>query len=562
MNRIRDATFILIAALAAVFVLGGYFLLEDKNRLIEAAQRELKGVGLQRELYGLMLAMENGRGSAAPAKAGIPYFIEIFQNSKATTATSLQTIDGLDGNNLLPPLKWNNLKTTTPQNFDEHTAQIKELKTLMRDVGDSSTLILDPEMASYYLMDITINLIPEITEEIALTRGSITASLLDKTPLKLDIIQSRLMQLATLHDNLSRAANIVQNTKSVYAIYGPNNPDFDAANSFYTELMHAVMRAPHTFTAQQFFERSTQVITAYSNAFDASTDLLALHLKKRIKENKDGRVFTIFYLFFIYCFVVSIGYMALNNYVQKQEVLAARETAHILEKLEKTNNELEHFAYVASHDLKEPLRTIASFAKLLQQKYGLVFDETGKEYLNILMAASTRMQQMISALLDYARLDYELTKPEAFDCGVELQRVIENLKQPIEQSGAQITTASMPTITHHAAQFARLMQNLIGNAIKYHRENIAPQIHIGFEDVGYAWQFSVQDNGIGIDNDYYKKIFEPFKRLHTQQQFEGTGIGLAMCKKTVERMGGKLWLTSKPNEGSIFYFTLLKKQPS
>lgn len=559
MNRIRDATFILIAALAAVFVLGGYFLLEDKNRLIEAAQKELKGVGLQHELYSLMLAMENVRGSAAPAKAGIPYFIELRQNNKAAIAASLETIDTMDGANLLPPLKWNSLKTANPQSFDEHTQQIKDLKTLMRDVGDSSTLILDPEMASYYLMDITVNLIPEITEEIALTRGSITKSLLDKTPLKLDIIQSRLMQLATLHDSLSRAANIVQNTKSVGAVYGPNNPDFDAANSFYTELMQAVMRAPSTFTAQLFFERSTQVITAYSNAFDASTDLLALHLKKRIKENKDGRVFTIFYLFFIYCFVVSIGYMALNNYVQKQEVLAARETAHILEKLEKTNNELEHFAYVASHDLKEPLRTIASFAKLLQQKYGLVFDETGKEYLNILMAASTRMQQMISALLDYARIDYELTKPEPFDCAIELQRVIENLKQPIEQSGATITIAPMPTITHHAAQFARLMQNLIGNAIKYHRENVTPHIHIGVEDVGYAWQFSVQDNGIGIDKDYYKKIFEPFKRLHTQQQFEGTGIGLAMCKKTVERMGGKLWLASKPNEGSTFFFTLLKK---
>lgn len=559
MNRIRDATFILIAALAAVFVLGGYFLLEDKNRLIEAAQKELKGVGLQHELYNLMLALENVRGGTAPANAGIPYFIEMVQNNKAAIAASFETIDTMDGNNLLPPLKWNSIKTAAPQSFEARTQQIKDLKTLMRDVGDSSTLILDPEMASYYLMDITVNLIPEITEEIAVTRGSITKSLQEKTPLKLDIIQSRLMQLATLHDSLSRAANIVQNTKTVGAVYGPNNPDFDAANSFYTELMQTVMRAPNTFTAQQFFEHSTQVITAYSNAFEASTDLLALHLKKRIKENKDGRVFTIFYLFFIYCFVVSIGYMALNNYVQKQEVLAARETAHILEKLEKTNNELEHFAYVASHDLKEPLRTIASFAKLLQQKYGLVFDETGKEYLNILMAASTRMQQMISALLDYARIDYELRKPESFDCAVELKRVLENLKQPIEQSGVQITTDPMPTITHHAAQFARLMQNLIGNAIKYHRENVTPLIHIGVEDVGYAWQFSVQDNGIGIDKDYHQKIFEPFKRLHTQQQFEGTGIGLAMCKKTVERMGGKLWLTSKPNEGSTFFFTLLKK---
>ncbi|MDX1922262.1 MAG: ATP-binding protein [Alphaproteobacteria bacterium] len=558
MNRIRDATFILISALAAVFVLGGYFLLEDKNRLIEATQKELKGVAVQRELYNLMLALENVRGSSAPAAKGNGYFIELLEKNMAIINETRQAINTMEGSSLLPPLRWSSFQKSEPQTFEERTQQIKDLKTIMRDVGDNSTLILDPEMASYYLGDITVNLIPEITEEIAITRGSITKALINRNSIELDVIQSRLMQLATMHDNLSRASNIVQNTKTLDAIYGPNNADFEAANAFYRELMQAVIRDPMRFTGQEFFERSTQVINAYAAAFDSSTDLLALHLKKRIKENKDGRVFTIFYLFFIYCFVVSIGYMALNNYVQKQEVLAARETAHILEKLEKTNNELEHFAYVASHDLKEPLRTIASFAKLLQQKYGLVFDETGKEYLNILMAASTRMQQMISALLDYARIDYEASKPEVFDCTTELKRVLENLQQPIEQSAVTITADNLPSITHHAGQFARLMQNLISNAIKYRREDIASRIHIGCEDVGYAWQFSVQDNGIGVDPAYFNKIFEPFKRLHTQQQFEGTGIGLAMCKKTVERMGGKLWLTSKPNEGSIFYFTLLK----
>ncbi len=559
MNRIRDATFILISALAAVFVLGGYFLLQDKNRLIEATQKELKGVAVQHELYGLMLALENVRGSSAPAAKGNRYFVETLQKNKALIDEAIPAIDGLDGISvLLPPQKWESFKKAAPQTFEERTQQIKKLKTIMRDVGDNSTLILDPELASYYLGDITINLIPEITEEIAILRGSITKALLNRAPLEFDVIQSRLLQLEALHDNLSRASSIVQNTKTLDAIYGPNTADFEAANTFYKELMETITRDPRQFTGQEFFERSTQVISAYASAFDSSTDLLALHLKKRIKENKDGRVFTIFYLFFIYCFVVSIGYMALNNYVQKQEVLAARETAHILEKLEKTNNELEHFAYVASHDLKEPLRTIASFAKLLQQKYGLVFDETGKEYLNILMAASTRMQQMISALLDYARIDYEVSKPELVDCNEELKRVLENLKQPIEQSGVHITADDLPSITHHAGQFARLMQNLISNAIKYRREDVAPSIHIGFEDIGHAWQFSVRDNGIGVDPAYFNKIFEPFKRLHTQQQFEGTGIGLAMCKKTVERMGGKLWLTSKPNEGSTFFFTLLK----
>jgi light-regulated signal transduction histidine kinase (bacteriophytochrome) len=209
--------------------------------------------------------------------------------------------------------------------------------------------------------------------------------------------------------------------------------------------------------------------------------------------------------------------------------------------------------------LKEPLRTIGSFAKLLQQKYSAILDETGQNYLNILMTASARMQHMISDLLDYARIDYELSKSETFDCAAEVQHVLESLKQPIEQSGVQITVAPLPTITHHAAQFTRLMQNLISNAIKYRREGVTPLINIGFEDTPDAWQFSVQDNGIGIDKAYFQRIFQPFKRLHTQQQFEGTGIGLAICKKVVERMGGMLWLTSKPDEGSTFYFTIMKR---
>lgn len=529
MNRIRDATFIMISVLAVVFLLGGYFLLEDKNRLVEATQKELKGVELERAMFGLMLNLLDHRPDA-----------------RHDADKYIRTIDELTSSSgsLLPADDWKAFKSSTQGDYD-----INQLTNMMRDVGDNSALILDPEMASYYLVDIIVNAIPATIANIAKAREAASP----------DFMRAHRTEIAPLIESLKRSARIVQEHKHSQGLYGPNERDIETIGTFYDVLLNTIIYKPNTLSKDQWSERFSNIITSFTGTYNASADLLAAILKERIKQTKDGRIYTIFFLFFIYCLVIIIGYMALNNYVQKQEVLAAREMTRMMAQLEKTNNELEHFAYVASHDLKEPLRTIGSFAKLLQQKYGAALDGTGREYLTILMTASMRMQQMISDLLSYARADYELSKAETFDCAAELQRVLEILKQPIEQSGAHITYDPLPTITHHGAQFARLLQNLISNAIKYRRQGIAPQIHIGCSDQQTAWQFYVRDNGIGIDSAYFKKIFEPFKRLHTQQQFEGTGIGLAICKKMVERMGGNLWLTSTPNEGSTFYFTLIKQ---
>ena len=540
MNRIRDATFLLITVLAVVFLMGGYLLLEDKNRLIETAQKELKGVQLERAMFSLLLKLLEERDMPATSIA------------RDTIEKAIQTVEELNtatssGARLLVMDDWASFKSSLRQ-----PNSIAQLMTLMRDVGDSSTLILDPEMASYYLMDITVNLLPPLLNHLSYNRQIIARQI---TP---ELARSQLMELDPLIASLHRSVHIAQKHKTVHDFYGPDSRDIHNANTFYKTLLDTRLRTPRALTNAQWSEGINQVIGSYRAIYDTSADLLARHLKKRIKDNKDGRIYTILFLLSLYCFVIIIGYFALNNYVQKQEVLAARDMTRLMGQLEKTNSELEHFAYVASHDLKEPLRTIGSFAKLLQQKYSASIDDTGKEYLTILMTASMRMQQMISDLLNYARVDYELSKAEPFDCAGELQRVLENLNQPIEQSCAHITHDPMPAITHHRAQFTRLMQNLISNAIKYHREGVSPVIHIGFEDQPDVWQFSVKDNGIGIDNIYFQKIFEPFKRLHTQQQFEGTGIGLAICKKMVERMGGKIWLISRPNEGSTFYFTLMK----
>lgn len=231
----------------------------------------------------------------------------------------------------------------------------------------------------------------------------------------------------------------------------------------------------------------------------------------------------------------------------------------LIEKLARSNEEMERFAYVASHDLQEPLRMVASFTQLLDQRYGDQLDERAREYLAITRESATRMQQMVADLLEYARFSRDnAANDSVVDTQVVLNEVIKNLGAPIEESSAIITYDAMPVVACNPVNLSSLLQNLIGNAMKYQQSGKTPAIHIGAEEKPMFWVFSVQDNGIGIKQEYFERIFYPFKRLHTTQQYSGTGMGLAICKKVIENLGGKLWLESTPGEGSIFYFSIPK----
>lgn len=235
-----------------------------------------------------------------------------------------------------------------------------------------------------------------------------------------------------------------------------------------------------------------------------------------------------------------------------------QEINRAIEKLLESNTELEHFAYIASHDLQEPLRMVTNFTMLLAKRYGDKLDGKGLEYLKITGDAATRMQMMVSDLLEYARLSEEAERLTTVDCELELTHVLENLNEAIRERQAVITHQPLPVIAGNPVRFSRLIQNLIGNALKYQKENEPPRIHIGLRDLGDMWEFSVEDNGIGMKQEYFEKIFQPFKRLHVRHQNDGTGIGLAICKKIVENRGGKIWVHSEPGVGSTFCFTMPK----
>lgn len=230
----------------------------------------------------------------------------------------------------------------------------------------------------------------------------------------------------------------------------------------------------------------------------------------------------------------------------------------LMEKLVASNTELERFAYVASHDLQEPLRMVVNFTELLARKYQGELDETAHRYIEYASSAAHRMRDLVNDLLEYARIGEETENYEAIRTAELLDYVKLNLQESIREANAEILTDSLPEIKGNPVRVARLMQNLIGNAIKYRREGVAPVIHVRGEEQAREWRFCVQDNGIGMKPEYCQQIFLPFKRLHSRDEYKGNGIGLSVCKKIVESMGGTIWAESAPGEGSRFYFTLPK----
>ena len=226
--------------------------------------------------------------------------------------------------------------------------------------------------------------------------------------------------------------------------------------------------------------------------------------------------------------------------------------------LTRSNAELGMFAYVASHDLQEPLRMVASYLQLVDTRYREKLDADAREFIEYAVDGAKRMQVLINDLLAFSRVGTQGQAFQPADCEVVLQMATSNLQVAIREAGAQITHDPLPTVMGDATQLVQLFQNLIGNALKFRREE-PPKIHIRAEPKDGFWRLSVQDNGIGIESKYFDRIFAVFQRLHGRVAYPGTGIGLAICKKIVERHGGAIWVESEFGKGSTFRFTLPEK---
>jgi light-regulated signal transduction histidine kinase (bacteriophytochrome) len=239
---------------------------------------------------------------------------------------------------------------------------------------------------------------------------------------------------------------------------------------------------------------------------------------------------------------------------RKEAEEAIRLTA---ERLRQSNQQLEQFAYVASHDLQEPLRVVVGYVQLLERRFGAAIDKEAKEFFGYIVDGVARMQQLITDLLNYSRIGTRGRPFEAINSGKALDRALTNLQRVIEETGATVVRGDLPGIMGDESQLVQLFQNLIANGIKFHSDR-EPRIEVSASRNGDGehWVFSVRDNGIGIEPQYWDQIFVIFQRLHTRQKYPGTGIGLAICKRIVDRHGGRIWVESEPGRGSTFHFTL------
>jgi len=248
------------------------------------------------------------------------------------------------------------------------------------------------------------------------------------------------------------------------------------------------------------------------------------------------------------------GVAICQDVTQRREAELALQ--HQTQELARSNAELEQFAYVASHDLQEPLRMVASFMQLIKRRYEGKLDADADEFIGHAVDGALRMQRLISDLLQFSRVNSRAKPPEPIGVDDVLRRVVANLKVAIERSEAAITWGHMPTVTADDTQLTQLFQNLLDNAMKFRREDQAPKITISADREDAFWRFTVADNGIGFEQEYADKIFVIFQRLHARDKYRGTGIGLAICKKIVERHGGRIWVKSELGRGTTFHFTL------
>ena len=251
---------------------------------------------------------------------------------------------------------------------------------------------------------------------------------------------------------------------------------------------------------------------------------------------------------------------AVRRALQEKSLLRARrqaeqDLARKAEELARSNADLEQFAYIASHDLQEPLRMVAAYTQLLGERYRGKLDENADKYISYACEGAQRMQTLIQDLLAFSRVGRKQGTRGKVDCNAVMSEVLQSLGPAIQESGAVVTYDSLPTLWGDRSQISQLLQNLIGNAIKFRGEN-PPAITVQAEPYGPHWLFSVSDNGIGIAPEYAENIFVIFQRLHTRAEYPGNGIGLSICKKIVEHNGGTIWVNSEPGHGSVFKFTL------
>ena len=317
------------------------------------------------------------------------------------------------------------------------------------------------------------------------------------------------------------------------------------------------------YTAEEIVGRSIATLAPPEVANDIPRILAQIARGERVehyqtkRRTKDGRILTVSLTVSpvrdASGRIIGASKVARDITLREQQEAALRETNAALLR---SNSDLQQFAYSASHDLKEPLRMVAAYVEMLKRKFGGALGPSGDEYIRYTVEGTSRMEQLLADLVAYTHASTLGEEPkEDIDAQKILKAALGNIEAAIQESGALITHTELPRVRMHEFQLQQVFQNLIANSIRY-RSSETPRIHVAAERRGKEWLFSVQDNGIGIDRQYKEQIFGIFKRLHSAAEYPGTGMGLAICERLIQRAGGTIWVESELGRGSTFFFTV------
>jgi len=611
MNHLKyPQKFALIAFLFSLPVLLFlYLLISEINNDVSLAKKEQIGLEFEQAVMRFSQDVQQHRALASAVIEGGDSFRKKLLDIQFRVESDIKLIDALDnkhGETIAIATEWAPLKekwdavrsgvSGTPsakENFDMHTALITDTLSFMVSIADRSTLTLDSEIGGFYLADTAINKLPMNAEYTGLIRGlGMNAIILpgeittgEKTHL---IVLSGLVEstMKKININMEKVFRTDLGLKQqIQSHLLDSNASIRSALNMLEE--HVVNPAEVGISPGDFFDAFTKAGNSINALHTTVTSSLEEVLQNRLEGLTRERTFIGYFAVLI---LLMMSYLFIGNYLSVMESLTsliraskqmgsgdlqakvslkakdememlansfndmAGRLATAMDELKRSNEELEHFAYSASHDLRSPLLVIGSNLKLYQRRYQGKLDTEADRFISEAIKNVLRMEKLISGILTYARVGSQGKPFEEVDCSEALSTALNNLKLEVEKCGAEITHDRLPTVAADLVQIIQLFQNLIGNAIKF-SENETPHIHVSAAEKGKDWVFSIRDNGIGIPAEEIKKVFDLFHRYHGEN-YHGTGIGLATCKKIVERHGGTIWVESELGKGSVFYFSI------
>lgn len=397
---------------------------------------------------------------------------------------------------------------------------------LMQQVADRSNLILDPKLSSYYLMNIAIKIIPEMV--------TVLDEHIGDQQYQKAILQNFLRQI-------KRSLKVIELEKLDARLLNQHTEELEKTiNKDQTEL----------FLAQ------------LGEIYQATSIMLDHDLEKRLSHEKRHLAISLIVMTILGVIATIFSVLTIRYFLRKQEFQSAQERLALLEKLEQTNKELETLSYFTAHDLKEPVRTIACYTTMvMDSERGALLSPKEKEWLGISKNAAMRVSDMLNSILTYLETGHFSSQPvtkKQYDAEQLLHEVMQDLSAAINEANATISCHDLPELNVDELLLKRVFQNIIANGIKYRSRERTPEISVMAQERDNEWLFLIQDNGLGFNMQYAADIFEPFKRLHDETDNKGSGIGLSICKKAVNKMGGRIWVESEPNMGTKVFFTIPK----